>query len=131
MNTEPAVMQAAGYVRTHDGVEYKPSEGSKRLAENLAVLSATANTLTNIGMVGVVPALLSEAGATAGSFLGNEVGKYIVENNYVSKDVEPWVIPSMTILGGLLGGKAAIKGTGVLKAQKATTAKTTKPEYSN
>lgn len=136
MNTDPAVMHASGYVRTRDGVKYSPSEGSEKLAENLAVLSSIPNTLMNVGMVGAVPALISEAGATAGSFVGNEAGKYIVENNYVSEDVKPWVIPTMTMLGGLLGGsisgRAATKGAGVLKAQKATAAtKTAKPEYSN
>jgi hypothetical protein len=136
MNTDPAVMHASGYVRTRDGVKYSPSEGSEKLAENLAVLSSIPNTLMNVGMVGAVPALVSEAGATAGSFVGNEAGKYIVENNYVSEDVKPWVIPTMTMLGGFLGGSisgmTATKGAGVLKAQKTTAAtKTTKPEYSN
>lgn len=131
MNTDPAVMQASGYVRTRDGVKHSPSEGSEKLAENLAVLSSIPNTLMNVGMAGAVPALVSEAGAAAGSFLGNEAGKYIVENNYVSEDVKPWVIPTMTILGGFFGGMTATKGAGVLKAQKATTTKTAKPEYSN
>ena len=109
MNTDPAVMQASGYVRTRDGVKHSPSESSEKLADNLAVLSSTANTLTNIGMVGAVPALASEAGAAAGSFVGNEAGKYIVENNYVSEDVKPWVIPTMTMLGGFLGGSLGYK----------------------
>lgn len=82
--------------------------------------------------LGVVPAIMTEAGAAAGAYTGNELGDYLVRNDYVSEDVAPYVIPGLTILGGMVGGVSAARGTAAAKAQKATTAaKTAKPEYSN
>lgn len=41
MASDPAVMQASGYVPTSDGdVIYAPSEASDQLAKNLAIIGA-------------------------------------------------------------------------------------------
>lgn len=79
MASDPAVMQASGYKSTPEGVKHEDSAGAKQLRENLAVLSGTVNTLTNIGLSGIVPALSSEAGAVVGGIAGNKIGEKIDE----------------------------------------------------
>lgn len=79
MASDPAVMQASGYKSTPDGVKHEDTEGAKQLRENLAVLSGTTNTLTNIGLSGIVPALSSEAGAVVSGIAGNKIGEKIDE----------------------------------------------------
>lgn len=79
MASDPAVMQASGYKSTPDGVKPEDTEGAKQLRDNLAVLSGTTNTLTNIGLSGIVPALSSEAGAVVGGIAGNKIGEKIDE----------------------------------------------------
>lgn len=77
MASDPAVMQASGYVSKSDGVKHEDSEGSKQLRDNLAVLSGTVNTVVNMGLAGVGPALASEAGAITGGYMGSVAGDKI------------------------------------------------------
>ena len=79
MSTDPAVMQASGYVSKPDGVKHEDSDGAQQLRNNLAVLSGTANTVVNMGLAGIAPALASEVGAVAGGYVGNHVGSKIDE----------------------------------------------------
>lgn len=77
MASDPAVMQASGYVSKPEGVKYEDSEGAQQLRDNLSVLSGTANTVVNMGLAGVGHALTSEAGAVAGGYVGSVSGDKI------------------------------------------------------
>ena len=92
-------MQASGYKSTPEGVTYEDSEGAQQLRDNLAILSGTANTITNIGLSGVIPALTSEAGAVIGGTIGGNVGNKIdakLGTNYYG--------PILGVAGSLIGG---------------------------
>lgn len=99
MASDPAVMQASGYKSTPDGINHEDTEGAKQLRENLAVLSGTANTFTNIGLSGIVPALVSEAGAVAGGTAGGYIGQKIDD-----KLGTEYYAPILGVTGSLLGG---------------------------
>lgn len=104
MNTDPVVMQASGYVPTKTGVEYKPSEGSDRLSDNIAVISAIPNMLMNAGMTGIIPAVASEVGAAAGGAGGTYVGQKLDDK----LDTTYWT-PTLGFVGTLLGGGLGYK----------------------
>lgn len=80
MNSEPVAMQASGYKPTKEGVEYAPSEGSEKLAENIAIISSVPNTIMNAGMTGIVPLVLSELGGAVGSYAGARIGEPLDEH---------------------------------------------------
>lgn len=99
MNSDPVVVQASGYVPTKTGVEYKPSEGSNRLGDNIAIISTIPNMLMNAGMTGIIPAVASEVGAAAGGVGGTYVGQKL-DNKL---DTTHWA-PTLGFFGTLLGG---------------------------
>ena len=104
MAENPAVMQASGYTYDKDNnVVYAPSEGSERLAKNLAVLGNTVSTGLGAGLgivtSGVVPTLVSTATGAAGSYAGGKVGE-VLDEKFDTK----WMSPTFSVLGGLYGG---------------------------
>ena len=101
MASDPAVMQASGYVPTKEGVKYEPSEGSEQLAENLAIISAIPNLVVNAGMTGIIPAIASEAAAVGGGVGGSYLGQKLDE-----KLGTTYWAPIGGIAGALLMGSA-------------------------
>lgn len=99
MASNPAAMQASGYKSTPEGVKHEDSEGSKQLRDNLVVLSGTANTVVNMGLSGIVPALVSEAVAVAGGTAGGYIGQKIDD-----KLGTEYYAPILGVTGSLLGG---------------------------
>lgn len=104
MNTDPVVMQASGYVPTKKEIVYKPSEGSEQLRNNIAVISTVPNIVTNAGLAGIIPTVVSEVGAAAGGYAGNYAGTKLDE-----KLGTTYLTPTLSIAGALLGGNYGYK----------------------
>lgn len=128
MSSDPAVMQASGYISKPEGVKHEDSESAQQLRDNLSVISGAANTITNVGLLGFWPTVASEATAIGGGKVGEKIGEKVDEKLGTTH----WT-PVTRVAGSIVGASlpfAAQRGWNSFKSIW-NSGRTTRPVYDN